>query len=84
MVGWVDMVGISPGYHWVGWIDMIGIHPKYQHRGIGRKLVEAFHEKCKQNNASVSCVVKDDDERLTNFLAALGFKKENLVTYKRG
>lgn len=75
--------GDSSRHRWVGWIDMIGIHPGYQHRGIGRKLVAAFHEECKWNNAIMRGVARESDERLNNFLVALGFKKWDMITYEK-
>ncbi len=67
----------------VGWIDMIGIHPEYQHRGIGQSLVEVFYEECKRNNAVVMGMAKESDKRLRDFLAALGFRKSDIVTYEK-
>ncbi len=67
----------------VGWIDMIGIEPGYQHMGIGRGLVEAFHEECKRNDAVMRGIAKDSDVRLTKFLATAGFKKSDLVVYEK-
>lgn len=73
----------SSRHRWVGWMDMIGIHPGYQHKGIGRELVGAFYEECKRNNAVVRGVAREGDERLNDFLVALGFKKWDIVTYEK-
>jgi len=70
-------------HRWVGWIDMIGIDPAYQHRGIGRKLVDAFHEECKRSNAVMRGIARESDERLNNFLVAMGFKKWDIVYYEK-
>jgi ribosomal protein S18 acetylase RimI-like enzyme len=67
----------------VGWIDMIGIDPGYQHMGIGRGLVEAFSEECKRNDAVIRGIVKESDARLRDFLATVGFKSSDLVLYER-
>ncbi len=67
----------------VGWIDMLGIDPKYQHRGIGRALVEAFHEECKRNNAPMRGIAREDDEKLKSFLVSLGFRKWEITTYEK-
>ena len=67
----------------VGWIDMIGIHPEYQNRKIGRALVDAFHEECKRNNAVTRGIANEGDERLQNFLSALGFRRWEIVTYEK-
>jgi len=66
-----------------GWIDMIGIHPEHQNRGIGRSLIEAFYQECKRNNAVMMGIAKESDEKLKNFLVALGFKKSDVVTYEK-
>ncbi len=73
----------SAGRGQVGWMDMIGISPEYQHRGIGRALVEAFHEECKRNNATMRGIARESDERLKNFLVGLGFKKWDVATYEK-
>ena len=70
-------------HQWVGWIDMIGINPEYQHRGIGRALIEAFHAECKRNNAVMRGIAREGDERLNNFLLAMGFRKWDIATYEK-
>ena len=70
-------------HQWIGWIDMIGINPSYQRGGIGRTLVEAFHAECKRNNAVMRGVAREGDERLKNFLVALGFRKWDIATYEK-
>jgi ribosomal protein S18 acetylase RimI-like enzyme len=62
---------------------MIGINPEYQHRGIGRALIEAFHAECKRNNAVMRGVARESDERLNNFLVAMGFRKWDIATYEK-
>jgi ribosomal protein S18 acetylase RimI-like enzyme len=67
----------------VGWIDMIGIDPESQGGGIGRKLVDAFYAECKQSDAAVKGMARDNDERLRKFLASVGFKPSGLVVYEK-
>ncbi len=67
----------------VGWIDMIGIRRDYQRKGIGHLLVEAFHNECKRSNATMRAIVREDDERLKNFVVASGFKKWEVATYEK-
>lgn len=67
----------------VGWIDMIGIDPESQGGGIGRKLVDAFYDQCKQSDAAVKGIARDNDERLKKFLASVGFKPSGLVVYEK-
>jgi len=72
-----------PRHRKVGWIDMIGIDLGYQHMGIGRALVEAFDEECKRRDAVMGGIVRESDERLRNFLTAVGFERSDLVFYQR-
>jgi len=67
----------------VGWIDMIGIDPGYQRMEIGRGLGEAFYEECRRSAAVIRLIVRESDGRLRNFLASVGFKSSNLVIYER-
>ena len=32
----------------VAWIELIGIHPDYQSQGIGKKMLEAWKERCRK------------------------------------
>lgn len=67
----------------VGWIDMIGIDPGYQRMQIGRALGEAFYEECKRSAAVIRLIVRESDGRLRNFLASVGFESSGLVIYER-
>lgn len=67
----------------VGWIELIGILPQSQHRGVGRKLVDAFQEECRRNDAIINCLVRDGDERLAKFYMGLGFKKWDVAIYTK-
>lgn len=66
----------------VGWLDMIGIDPGYQHMGIGRGLAEAFYEECKRSDAVMKGIARESDGRLRNFLASVGAKSSDLVVYE--
>ena len=65
-----------------GWIDMVGISPDHQRRGIGRKLVEAFREACRENGVSPNVIVREDDTELVEFWESVGFSKGKLVSYE--
>ncbi len=67
----------------VGWIDMIGIDPESQGGGIGRKLVDAFYAECRQSDAAVKGIARENDERLKKFLSSVGFKSSGLVVYEK-
>ena len=70
-------------HRWIAWIDMLGINPAYQGKGIGRGLVDAFHEKAKSRSAVMRAVSRESDDRLMSFLEAMGFKKWDVATYEK-
>jgi len=67
----------------VGWIDMMGVNSDDWQKGIGRALVEAFGKECKQTNAIMRIIVRENDEGLKNFLTNMDFKKWEVVTYEK-
>ena len=67
----------------VGWIEMLGVHPESQNKGVGRQLVEKFHEECRRNDAVVNCLVRLNDETLAKFYASLGFKPFDFIIYTK-
>ncbi|MBN2239937.1 MAG: GNAT family N-acetyltransferase [Dehalococcoidales bacterium] len=73
----------SPSQHYpkVGWIEMMGVHADHWGQGVGLALMKIFTEECKKVNASVRIVVRDDDEALKSFLAGMGFRKSEFVSY---
>jgi ribosomal protein S18 acetylase RimI-like enzyme len=72
-----------PRYSQVGWIDMVGVHPGYQHSGIGRRLVDAFCEECKRLNIGVRGVAAENDVGLRRFLGQAGFTSGEMVVYEK-
>ena len=78
-----DIRGVEYGTEVGGWIDMMGVVPKHQSRGIGRKLVEAFAEECKNRGVKIRVVVVGDDKRLVKFWTSMGFCKGHLVSYEK-
>jgi len=67
----------------IGWIEMIGIRPEAWHKGIGTRLVEAFHNECKKNDAMMRIVFRRDDRELTGFFRNVGFRQPKFVTYEK-
>lgn len=62
-----------------GWIDMIGVHPGYQRNGIGRRLASAFWAECQQKYIRINVIVREDDERLIRFCTSMGFRRGKLI-----
>ena len=73
----------SSRYPKIGYIDMIGIRPEFQNKQVGRALVNAFFEECRENGAAVRANIKESDERLSKFLVRMGFKKWETATYEK-
>ncbi len=60
----------------VGWISTIGVDPDYQHRGVARKLSEAFVRNLKGVGVSiVYTLVNWSDWDLLKFFRAMGFTR---------
>jgi ribosomal protein S18 acetylase RimI-like enzyme len=78
-----DIRGAEYGTDTGGWIDMMGIAPALQHRGIGRKLVEAFCEECQRSGLKPNLIIREDDERLMRFWTSVGFRRGKLVSFER-
>jgi ribosomal protein S18 acetylase RimI-like enzyme len=76
-----DIRGVKYGKDMKGWIDMIGVHPGYQHLGVGKKLVETFCGVCEQNKVDVQVLLREDDEQLKKFFSMLDFRKGNMVNF---
>ena len=67
----------------VGWIEMMGVHADYWGQGIGMALMDAFTEECRNNNAMMRIVIRDDDEALKSFLIGRGFNRSIFVSYNK-
>jgi ribosomal protein S18 acetylase RimI-like enzyme len=76
-----DIRGVEYGKDMKGWIDMVGVYPNYQNLGVGRKLVQAFCEVCKQDKVDVQVLLREDDERLKKFFGTLDFSRGNMVNF---
>ncbi len=79
----IHTVEPSAQHRWVGWLDMIGICPEHRNKGIGRALVNAFYQECKNRNAIVRSIAYENDRNFNDFLASMGFAKSKLVVYEK-
>jgi ribosomal protein S18 acetylase RimI-like enzyme len=60
----------------IGWIDTIGVDPAYQHRGVAKRLGEAFVKNVKAIGVSlVYTLVNWNDWDLLKFFRAMGFAR---------
>ena len=78
-----DIRAMEYGTDMSGWIDIVGVATEYQGGGIGRRLVEAFCQECQRDGIKARVVIREDDEHLIGFWAAVGFQRGNLVSYER-
>ncbi len=82
IVGFIlgDVRGWEYGLPSAAWIDIMGVDPNYQHRGVGRMLVEAFMEQCKQQGIDeVHAFMREGDDMVSGFFGSLGFGKGPLM-----
>ena len=64
----------------VVWIELIGILPEYQHKGVGRKMVEAWKERCRKKGINkVHVMVNWRDWWMLSFFQSLGFSRGELT-----
>ena len=64
----------------VVWIELIGISPEYQHKGVGRKMVEAWKERCRKKGINkVHVMVNWRDWWMLSFFQSLGFSRGELT-----
>lgn len=67
----------------VAWIELIGISPGYQRRGIGRRMVEAWKDRCSQKGIKkVHIMINWRDWWMLSFFESLGFSRGDLVDFQ--
>jgi N-acetylglutamate synthase-like GNAT family acetyltransferase len=67
----------------VAWIELIGILPEYSRKGIGRKLVEAWKEHCRQKGIrKVHVMINWRDWLMLSFFESLGFSRGDLTDFQ--
>ncbi len=82
IVGFVlgRVVGSPTELRNVAWIELIGILPEYQHKGIGRKMVETWKERChKKGIKKVHVMVNWRDWWMLSFFESQGFSRGDLT-----
>ena len=82
IVGFVlgRVVGSPTELRIVAWIELIGILPEYQHKGIGKKMVEAWKERCRKKGIKkVHVMVNWRDWWMLSFFESLGFFRGDLT-----
>jgi N-acetylglutamate synthase-like GNAT family acetyltransferase len=85
IVGFVlgRVVGSPTELHDVAWIELIGILPEFQHQGIGRKMVEAWKERCRKKGIKkVHIMINWRDWWMLSFFESLGFSRGDLTDFQ--
>ena len=85
IVGFVlgRVVGSPTELRDVAWIELIGILPEYQHQGIGRKMVEAWKERCRKKGIKkVHIMINWRDWWMLSFFESLGFSRGDLTDFQ--
>jgi len=85
IVGFVlgRVVGSPTELRDVAWIELIGILPGYQHQGVGRKMVEAWKERCRKRGIKkVHVMINWRDWWMLSFLESLGFCRGDLIDFQ--
>lgn len=67
----------------VAWIELVGVHPDYQRQGIGRKMLEAWKERCRKKGIKrVHIMLNWRDWKLLSFFESLGFSRGDLTDFQ--
>lgn len=85
IVGFVlgRVVGSPTELRSVAWIELIGILPEYQHKGIGKKMVEAWKGRShKRGIKKVHVMVNWRDWWMLSFFESLGFSRGDLTDFQ--
>jgi len=66
----------------VAWIELIGILHAYQRRGIGKKMVETWKDRCRRKGIKkVHVMINWRDWWMLSFFESLGFSRGDLVDF---
>jgi N-acetylglutamate synthase-like GNAT family acetyltransferase len=66
----------------IAWIELIGILPGYQRRGIGRRMVDAWKDLCREKGIKrVHVMINWRDWWMLSFFEPLGFSRGDLVDF---
>ncbi len=62
------------------WVEILGVIPELKHQGIGKRLLEAFLEGCREKGVQdVHAAASIRDTEVKPFLEKSGFKEGELV-----
>lgn len=67
----------------IGWIEMMGVRPTAWHKGIGTRLINAFQDECKKNDATMRIILKGDDADLRRYFQEIGFRAPEFITLEK-
>jgi N-acetylglutamate synthase-like GNAT family acetyltransferase len=67
----------------VAWIELIGVVPGYQRQGVGRRMVQAWMERCREKGIKkVHIMVNWRDWWMLSFFESMGFSRGDLVDFQ--
>lgn len=67
----------------VAWIELIGILPEYQGQGIGKRMIEAWKDRCSRKGIKkVHIMINWRDWWLQSFFESLSFSRGDLVDFQ--
>jgi N-acetylglutamate synthase-like GNAT family acetyltransferase len=67
----------------VAWIELIGILPEYQRRGIGKRMIEAWKDLCRQKGIKkVHVMINWRDWWMQSFFVSMNFSRGELVDFQ--
>ncbi len=73
---------LQQGVYEGAWMEIIGVHPECKRQGIGRLLLAAFSDGCRERGAKeVHAVVDSRDNDIRPFIKAVGFLPGQQIHY---
>lgn len=67
----------------IAWIELIGVLPGYHRRGIGKRMVEAWKDRCRQKGIKkVHIMINWRDWWMLSFFESLEFSRGDLVDFQ--